>query len=390
MRIYSNKNVFEAGLDRIRWLFDEFEEVVVGFSGGKDSTVVLNLCLIVAKEKNRLPLKVMFLDQEAEWENVINYQREIMNRPDVNPLWFQMPIKIFNATSEKEPWLMCWEEGKEWIREKEKISIKENKYGTDRFHDLFGAILRVDFVGKKTCYIAGVRAEESPARYTMLTSTAKYKHITYGKKFRENKGEEHYTFYPLYDWSYTDIWKAIHDNNWSYCKIYDYFYMYGISPKKMRVSNVHHETAVHSLYYLQEIEKDTWEKLTKRLSGISSVSHLGKEDFFVKDLPFMFKDWKEYRDYLLENLIESEEKRKIFIKKFNDLDNHYKELPLKDGLYKMQINTLLINDFEFTKLDNWERNPELHGWRNYMKGKQHKNNKTNKYIIAYEKNKGRN
>ena len=61
MRIYSKKNVFESALDRIRYIFDEFENIMVCTSGGKDSTVIFNLCKIVAKEKNRLPLKVLFL-----------------------------------------------------------------------------------------------------------------------------------------------------------------------------------------------------------------------------------------------------------------------------------------------------------------------------------------
>lgn len=38
-------------------------------SGGRDSTVVFEMALIVAKEKNRLPLKVFWLEQEAEEEN---------------------------------------------------------------------------------------------------------------------------------------------------------------------------------------------------------------------------------------------------------------------------------------------------------------------------------
>ena len=56
MKIYSDKNVFNMALDRIRYLFDEFENMMVCISGGKDSTIVFNLCKIIAKEKNKLPL----------------------------------------------------------------------------------------------------------------------------------------------------------------------------------------------------------------------------------------------------------------------------------------------------------------------------------------------
>ena len=59
MKIYKKQNVWDAALDRIRWIYDEFPEVVVSFSGGKDSTVLMELTKIVAREKGRLPLKVM-------------------------------------------------------------------------------------------------------------------------------------------------------------------------------------------------------------------------------------------------------------------------------------------------------------------------------------------
>jgi predicted phosphoadenosine phosphosulfate sulfurtransferase len=35
MRIHLNESVWEVALDRIRYLFQEFPNVVVGFSGGK-------------------------------------------------------------------------------------------------------------------------------------------------------------------------------------------------------------------------------------------------------------------------------------------------------------------------------------------------------------------
>ena len=119
MKIYSNKTVLEAALERIRFLFDEFPNIIVGVSGGKDSTVVYNLALQVAREKNRLPLKCLFVDQEAEWEATIDTITEIMENPDVEPKWYQMPIKLFNATSTTDHWLMCWDKKEEhrWMRE---------------------------------------------------------------------------------------------------------------------------------------------------------------------------------------------------------------------------------------------------------------------------------
>jgi predicted phosphoadenosine phosphosulfate sulfurtransferase len=349
MKIYLNQNVFDAALDRIRWLFDEFPNVVVNISGGKDSTVVLNLALMVAEEKGRLPLNVMFIDQEAEWQTVIEHIRIIMADPKIKPYWLQVPIRIFNATSNLEPWLHCWEEGKEWIREKELDSIHENRYGTDRFAEMFEAMRNVEFQGK-TCSLAGVRTEESPGRMMGLTSYETYNGVTWGTV--EDKKKEHFTFYPIYDWSYTDVWKAIFDHNWPYCKIYDYMYQYGVPVRNMRVSNVHHETAVTTLFYLQEIEGDTWDRITSRISGLSSAGHLQKNFYIPRELPFMFKDWWEYRDHLLENMITDVTLREKLRKQFLQNDNRYTE-EAQDDLVKTEISCILVNDYHETKLSTF-------------------------------------
>jgi predicted phosphoadenosine phosphosulfate sulfurtransferase len=381
MKIYKQENVYDAAKKRINYLFDEFENVVVGFSGGKDSTCVFNLALQVAEERDRLPLKVMFLDQEAEWQNVIDYVTDVMEDPRVEPMWFQIPIKLFNATSNTDHWLECWNENDEenWMRPKVDYAYKENIYGTDRFHDMFQAIFEHHFKDQKACYLAGVRTEESPARFLAVTSDATYKYLTFGKRL--NRQMNHYTFYPIYDWSFTDVWKSIHDNGWQYTKIYDYQYMHGIHIKSMRVSNLHHETAVESLYYLEEIEKDTWDKLTKRLSGINTAGKLGRDNFLkIKELPFMFRDWVEYRDHLLENLVTNEKHKAKFRKKFDKMDVKYDMEFNKDNLTKVQINSILANDFEFTKLSNWERHPDVDTWRKWKRGITNKYTHVNKYI----------
>ena len=73
----------------------------------------------------------------------------------------------------------------------------------------------------------------------------------------------------------------------------------------MRVSALIHETAWHSIEMLQEFERDTYNKFTARINGASTFNHAFDEGGIIpKALPFMFKDWKEYRDYLLVNLID--------------------------------------------------------------------------------------
>jgi predicted phosphoadenosine phosphosulfate sulfurtransferase len=351
MKYYLNKNVYESAIERINWLFDEFENIIVNVSGGKDSTVVYNLSLNIARERNRLPLNVLFIDQEAEWDATIEQIRKIMYNPEVRPIWLQMPIRIFNATSPFEPWLHCWEPGAKWIREKDPISIKENVFGTDRFKKLFPNILNYYFPKQKACFIAGVRCEESPGRMKGLTNDPCYKHVTWGAI--QNKKYEQITFYPVYDWSYTDVWKAIHDNGWDYCRIYDYMYQYGIATQNMRVSNVHHETAVRSLMYLQELEPETWERITGRMNGVNTVNILNSDFYMPKELPYMFKSWEEYRDYLLENLIIDEDVRKIFRNQFKLLDGRY--IPeVQRMLVKTEISMLLVNDYESTKLESFQ------------------------------------
>jgi predicted phosphoadenosine phosphosulfate sulfurtransferase len=246
MKILSDKTVFTAALERVNYLFDEFPNIVVGMSGGKDSTVVFELVMRVARERGRLPQAVFFLDQEAEWIATIDYVREVMHNPDVRPLWMQMPMHLDNAASFTTRFLRCWDpdEQANWIRERDPISIKENTYGTDRFGELFAAIFGREFASKGLAVMSGVRCEESPNRLMGLTEGLTYKWITWGKKL--NPG--HFTFYPIYDWSYTDVWHAIHSEGWKYNRIYSYQYRYGVPVNQMRVSNLHHETAVRPCF----------------------------------------------------------------------------------------------------------------------------------------------
>lgn len=47
-----SKNVYELTQERLRVIFDEFDNIYVSFSGGKDSGVLLNLCIDYIRRNN--------------------------------------------------------------------------------------------------------------------------------------------------------------------------------------------------------------------------------------------------------------------------------------------------------------------------------------------------
>ena len=59
MKIYQDKNVFGATKERIKFAFENFDNVYVSFSGGKDSGLLLNMVLDY-KRKNNIQKKLVF------------------------------------------------------------------------------------------------------------------------------------------------------------------------------------------------------------------------------------------------------------------------------------------------------------------------------------------
>jgi predicted phosphoadenosine phosphosulfate sulfurtransferase len=355
-RIYLPQNVYEAALERTERIFHEFPNVFVNVSGGKDSTVVLHLALKVATELKRLPLLIRWVDQEAEWQATVDIIRDWMTRDDVEPRWFQIPFKITNATSQTDKWLMCWDPSREddWIHPKDPLAIHENTLGIDRFKQIFTAHQIQEYGNTPSACLTGVRAEESPNRRKGLTGGLTYKDITWGA--RDHRKLPIYVFHPIYDWSYVDVWKCIHDNVLAYNAIYDAQYRYGIPAWEMRVSSIQHETAVRALFVLQEFEPDTYERMVSRLAGVSTFSHLGKTGTDMpRRLPYMFSSWLEYRDYLADNLLDADTRnalRPVF-------DRQQKQLPphLMDEMAQIHIASILTNDREAVKISNWWSQP---------------------------------
>lgn len=343
-RIILSTNVFDKSLERIRNIYDNIPNVGVAFSGGKDSVIILELAIMVAKEKNRLPVPVMFLDQECEWQATIDIMKRTMNRKEVKPYWYQIPVNMTNSASFEESFLKAWDPNEKWIREKDPIAIHKADFKNTRFYKMV-VEMNIKTLGDNSCTITGLRTEESPKRYIGLTKNHTVAGMSFGAIIDEKR--KIFTLSPIYDWRTTDVWKAIHENNWDYCSLYDDFFRFGWPVKNMRVSSLIHEQASRQLRALQEIEPETYDKLQRRLKGVNTFSKMQEDALMPKDLPFMFKTWTEYKDYLLENLIDKENQAKMKTSE----KTHFKRLGQRIETTKNVIQAILLNDYEGATLE---------------------------------------
>jgi predicted phosphoadenosine phosphosulfate sulfurtransferase len=320
-------------------IFDRFEDIIVSISAGKDSTVLFFLCVQEAERRDR-KIEAFFLDQEAEYQASINLIKRLMSHPRVIPKWFQVPIYMTNATSMDDYFLYAWGEGEDWIRDKHDLAIHEiDEDYPKRFYPFF------EWYEKKTpdaAHLIGLRAEEGITRFRAVTKHEGWEGLRWST---ENDGIA--KFYPIYDWTVYDVWKFIYDYNLPYNKIYDLMFWDNHSIySKMRVSNLIHEKAFRCLSDLPKYEPETYDKLCKRIAGIRTAARyaLEKQMYDNKTLPSHYDSWKEFRDFLLENIKNPEHKKRF--------EERFAQQPKDEETYQAQVGQLLINDYEnSTKID---------------------------------------
>lgn len=358
VKVYKKNNVLEESLERIRLMYREQKNIVVGISGGKDSTIVLELTIRVAKELNRLPVKVYFLDQESEFQATIDYMRRIKNRKsEIDLHWYQMPFLLSNSTSMEKIFLDVWGESNKhlWIHEREEDSIHENNLGVTRFFDVIDR-LSYDVCKEQYMGFIGLRAQESRKRFMNMCKTPIYKNIGWISKSYTPKGiEPCFRCYPIYDWQTSDVWKYIGENNLDYNRIYDKMQRIGIAPFSARVSSVIHEMGVHSLETLQEVEPETYEKLTQRVPGISSYNQVHRELYKVNHKVMgerFFSSKHEYLVYVIELLV-PEDKKKYFHQAILDTTYYIKKYGGElSELFDYLLSSIILNDWELEKYDH--------------------------------------
>ena len=259
-----NTDVLTAALDRIRHVYNTYDVVVVSYSGGKDSTCILEMALGVARELGKLPVDVMFFDEEVLLPETEEMVMKTRARPEVDLKWVCGQVGYWDASSNEEPHWTTWDPAKRdvWVREPPPFAIDmgEMKYPApgDAITRLWGPEYG------KVAELLGLRCYESRPRMYGLISSGSY--IAKGPAPHVDKVR------PIYDWRDRDVWLAIHRFGWDVNAAYARMYRLRHNPKELRIAVPTSIEAMNHWADWQILHPQWWGKVRRRFSNIHSLA----------------------------------------------------------------------------------------------------------------------
>lgn len=323
-----DQDVYSLALERVRHAYSLFDHIAVSFSGGKDSTAVLNVTLEVARELGRLPLDVIFFDEEAVSQETIDYVRRVSQDPDVNLRWYCLPVQHRNACSRQSPYWYPWapEDKDKWVRELPPEAIThlngfKRGYTIPDSNGLLFDPQKHGTVG----LLLGIRAQESMTRHQAVTRRREENYIIQYTGKTDRGGL--YKVYPIYDWKTEDVWTAPKLFGWDYNHSYDIMDKAGITPYQQRVAPPFGEQPLQSLWMWSVCFPDLWDKLCQRVPGVTAAVRYSKTMLYGFRKRPEKPDDVSWEDYLLHFIRKHHsEVQKIIVKRIRqEIESHYRK-----------------------------------------------------------------
>lgn len=328
-RKYTGQDVYSALQDRLKLIFEEFDNIFVSFSGGKDSGVLLNMTLDF--QRRYYPDKkigVFHQDFEAQYSLTTEYIERTFDRiaDEVEPYWVCLPMATRTAMSSFQMYWYPWDDTQEdaWCRpmprrpyiinlDNNPISTYEYKMHQEDLARQFGRWYRMSHGGKKTVCLLGIRADESLQRYNSIVNK---KYGYKGRHWLSRQFKDVWAASPIYDWSHSDIWHAYAKFGYDYNRLYDLYHMAGLRPDQMRVASPFNDYAKDSLHLYRVLDPEMWAKLVGRVNGANFGAIYGRTKalgYRNLSLP-AGHTWESYTKFLLDTL--PQRLRENYVEKF--------------------------------------------------------------------------
>ncbi|MBE6693948.1 MAG: DUF3440 domain-containing protein [Ruminococcaceae bacterium] len=317
---YLQESVYSALLGRLKYIFEEFDNIFVSFSGGKDSGLLLEMTLDF--QKRYYPHKtigVYHQDFEAQYTVTTEYIERTFKRlegENAELYWVCLPAATRTALSSYEMYWYPWDDQKEalWVRKMPEhpyvINLKNNPISTYtyRMHqeDLarrFGRWYKMSHGNGKTVCLLGMRAEESLNRYNGFLNK---RHDYDGYCWISRQYKDVCTASPMYDWTLSDVWHANYVFDYDYNRLYDMYYKAGLRADQMRVASPFNDYAKDSLNMYRVIDPEIWTRLVGRVNGANFGAIYGKTKALgYRNLTLPEgHTWESYTRFLLDTLPE--------------------------------------------------------------------------------------
>lgn len=379
-KIYTNKDVLTAALERYEIIFNEFDNIYFSFSGGKDSSVMVQLAAKVARKMGKR-FDILYIDLEGQYQESIRHVEEIRDTcKDVTNdfYWVCLPLSLRNASSIIQPQWVCWDKNDKhkWIRRMPENAIHEDNCEWDWFEpEIEFEQFIVDFAkwyGSKHGNVAagiGIRTDESLNRFRTIVSDSKETYKDYNWTTKVQAAENVYNFYPIYDWKTADIWGAVSNLDLSYNYIYELMYKNGLTIHEQRLCQPYGDDQRNGLDQFRYIEPETWEKVLNRVHGVNFANIYARSSLLgnIKSEKPRDISWEQYAVFLLETLglyapeLRDHYYRKIKtfidwhltnegIGKIPDVADRKMESAKKDASWRRIARALEKNDFWMTRL----------------------------------------
>lgn len=332
-------DVHTAAKERLRHIFDTFDHVAVAFSGGKDSTAVLNVALEVLHEDEErwakhLPLRAIHFDEEAIPYETEEYVRRVSQRPDVALEWMCLPVQHLNACSRRHPYWYPWapEDREKWCRPLPPEAITElagfpvEPPEARLQHNDTNGLFFPPSMGN-CCLMLGIRTQESLTRRRAVTNKRGDNYII--KSTDLTAQGNLYKAYPIYDWTTEDVWTAPKTLGWDYNRAYDRMEMAGIKHHAQRCSPAFGAEPILGLWCFATCFPEVWDPMTERVPGVGAAVRYARTELYAyKDRPDRPADasWPEFLSYFLTKF-DRKANAKLRKRVATFIEQHYNKSP---------------------------------------------------------------
>ncbi len=325
-KVYRDMNVYGAAISRYDTVLDEFDNYYISVSGGKDSSIMLQLMAQEARKRGK-KFSVLYIDLEAQYQATIEHIDALIDATkDVVEDWYwcALPLSLRNAVSAIQPKWICWDkkDREKWIREcpteRKDVNLITEDSLPDGWDWFFRGMEFEEFIlwfakwfnethGGRTAAGIGIRSDESLNRFRTIISEKKERYKNYSWTTRVHCKSEVlncWNFFPLYDWRTEDDWTAVAKLGLLFNPIYELLYKNGVSIHEQRLCQPYGDDQRKGLDQYRVLEPETWEKVLNRVEGVNfgniycRTSLLGN----IKSEKPDDLTWEQYAVFLLESI----------------------------------------------------------------------------------------